>query len=309
MMNLPDILMHRAQLMKTNLLLKIGFVLAIITIILLVFFSTFKQNIGKLGADEYIGLLKIENIIMDDQKFDKLLDEISRSKQIKGLVLQINSPGGSSGASEKIYHKLVSIGAKIPVVASLGSVAASGGYLVALAGHKIFAMNMTITGSIGVLFQNTEIVDAAEKLGVKFKSYKSSPLKAAPNPTEVATPEVEQATMEIIQDSHDYFTQLVAKSRKLDIEKAKILSDGRIYTGRQALGKNLIDEIGTLENAIEWLKTEHKLSSDIEVREMKPKKRSAVVDAFLDSIEEEMKLLYSKLINSLASMQLPMTIQ
>ncbi|MDX1917054.1 MAG: signal peptide peptidase SppA [Rickettsiaceae bacterium] len=293
-----ELILDRIRLQKTNTTLKIAIIIVVLIIGGIIFAE--QSDIFRGSKEDYIGILQIDNIIMDDAKFDKLLDDIEKSQSIKAIVLSINSPGGSSGASEKIYHRLKKMSSKTPIVSSMGTVAASGGYLVSLAGQRIFAMNMTITGSIGVLFQVTELVEAAEKLGIKFRSYKSSPLKAAPNPMEAPTPEVEKAAMDIINDSCEYFVSLVAENRKMTIDEAKKVSDGRIYTGRLALNNKLVDEIGTTEDAINWLKKEYTLDENIKVKLLKPKRLSALSEAILDNIDEEVRSFYTKFLQMIS---------
>ncbi|MDX2050017.1 MAG: signal peptide peptidase SppA [Rickettsiaceae bacterium] len=288
-MQIPDLLVERTKYIRRNFLLKLG-LLGVILIFFVVYLAKNKGGSVASIQKEYIGIIRIDNIIADDIAFDKMLDEIPENKLIKALVVEVNSPGGSSGASEKIYHKLKKIQQKIPIVTSMGSLAASGGYLVSLASNRIFAMNMTITGSIGVIFQTAQIVELAEKLGVKFKNYKSSEFKASPNAREIASPEVEKVIMDLIYDSHNYFLSLVAENRKLDKDFARKIGDGRIFTGRQALENKLIDEIGTVDDAIAWLKKTYKLEK-LSTKPVEPKKISSLLSIILEKLEENTKMI------------------
>lgn len=296
-MNIIDLLTERSKLRKRISSLKIALLISLLLVVGLIYSKTSSKNLAN-KSTEYIGIIKIDFQIFEDNKFDDLLENISNDKNIKALIVDINSPGGSSGASEKIYHQLNKIKKNIPVIASMGSIAASGGYMIALSAEKIYALNTTITGSIGVIMQIPEMVELAEKLGVKFKNYKSSPLKASPNPTEITTPESEIAIMTLIKDSHEYFIELVSTNRKLDYDTAKSLSDGRVYTGRQALSLKLVDEIGTMDDAIEWVKEAKKLK-DLDVKELRVKKHNEIYDIIFDKLEEGSKSLintiYSKL--------------
>jgi protease-4 len=150
----------------------------------------------------------------------------------------------------------------------MGEMAASGGYMVALAADRIFAREGTITGSIGVMMQTTEITGLLEKLGVSAEAIKSGPLKAAPSPLEPLTPAAREATQGVVDDMYAMFVEMVAERRKLEPEKAKTLADGRIYTGRQALANGLIDQIGGVNEARAWLE-EKGVSGDLPLRQIK----------------------------------------
>jgi protease-4 len=289
-MNITDLLTERSKLRKRIFSLKMALLVAIVAVVTIIYPRSSSITSSSSSSSEYIGIVKIDFEIFEDPKFENLLDSVTTDNSIKALVIDINSPGGSTGASERIYHQLNKIKKNIPVVASMSSIAASGGYMIALSADKIFALNTTITGSIGVVMQVPEIVNLAEKLGVKFKNYKSSPLKASPNPTEITSAEADEAIMKIIKDSHEYFIELVSKNRKLDYETAKSLSDGRVLTGRQALALKLVDQIGTIDDAVDWLRTEKKLGN-LDVKELKPKKHSEIYDIIFDKLEEGSKSL------------------
>lgn len=293
-MQIADLLIERAKLIKRQTLLK----LALVASLCLVGYVSYNKKQPKddvaVNPIGYIALIRIDNEIFEDKKFDKLLNDIQKNNSAKALIVQINSPGGSSGASEKIYTKLLEIKKTKPVVVAMEDVAASGGYIVALAAEKIYALNMTVTGSIGVIMQSGDIIDLGKKLGINFKNYKSSELKASPNPFEVATPEAEQAIMDVIEDSYDYFVDIVALNRKISKAEAKKLADGRVYTGRQAMQLKLVDEIGTVDDAVKWLKDEKGLDQSIQTKLLEPKKRSEFYDIIMDSFDDTSKSLASK---------------
>ena len=144
-------------------------------------------------------------------------------------------------------------------------VAASGGYMISLAADRVFAYKGTITGSIGVVMQSAEFVDLANKLGIQFSSFKSSPLKAAPNTFEKVTPEIREALQSVIDDSYQTFFDLVSERRKIQPSVLKQIADGRIYTGNQAVKLNLIDEIGDEDSAIEWLQKNKGIDKSVDI--------------------------------------------
>jgi len=151
------------------------------------------------------------------------------------------------------------------VVAVLETVAASGGYIAALAADRIVARGNTITGSIGVIFQWAEVNQALAALGIKVDEIKSSPLKATPSMFAETSPEARAVTEAMVRDGYDWFVGLVAERRPFDISTARSLSDGRVYTGRQAIAARLIDEIGGENVARTWLETEKKLDAGLKI--------------------------------------------
>jgi protease-4 len=254
----PDYLIERRRNKKQIIRWKI---LSLVLIIFALFVLSNKMpGISSFGPKqvvqkEHIASIRIQEIILDDlDRVDKLL-ALGDDKNIKALIVHVNSPGGSVVGSEMIYNSLKKISKNKPVVIVMGSLAASGGYLIALGGDYIVAHNGTLTGSIGVIMQSAEVTELAERLGVKFENFKSDILKASPNPTEKITPEARQATMDTIYQVYDYFVRQVAVRRNLDIEYVKKIADGRIYSGQQAYELKLIDAVGDIDTALGWLYT------------------------------------------------------
>jgi protease-4 len=181
---------------------------------------------------------------------------------------------------------------KKPVVAVMNTLAASGGYMTAIAADYIVAHNLTITGSIGVLWQNTEITNLAEKLGITFNSFKSGPLKAVPNMTEKVTPEVEEAVMSSIKDSYDYFVSLVSERRKLPKDRVIQIADGRIYTGRQAYELKLVDQLGGVDEALKWLHEERKIDTALKVFDIELKPKTLMQKILGEDLEQKINNLF-----------------
>ncbi|MBP7710568.1 MAG: signal peptide peptidase SppA [Rickettsiales bacterium] len=204
---------------------------------------------------DYIASIKIEGVIFEDDFRSKALQEIAEEDSIKAVIVNIDSPGGGIVGSEILFEDLRAIAAKKPMVVVMGSVAASGGYMAAVASDYIIAHNGTLTGSIGVLMEAQEFTELAKKVGVKFNTYKSAPLKASPSPFEKTTPLVDRVVQESVIDSYHFFTDLVLDRRGARINKnfANIVFDGRVFTGRQALRAGLIDQIGGKDQALSYL--------------------------------------------------------
>ncbi len=235
----------------------------------------------------YIASVAIDGVLFEDAKRDTNLENIADDNNIKALILYVDSPGGTVVGGEKIYNILRKISSKKPVVVVLGTLATSAGYLIALGGDYIISHNGTITGSIGVIMQSAEITELAEKLGVKLNNFKSSPLKAAPNPTEKLTPEVQEAIMESVADAYDYFIEVVAERRGLSLEQVRKIADGRIYLGKKALKLKLVDAVGTKDDAVKWLQGQKQIDPNLKVKEVKLKP----VNKFLDMLFEDMDSL------------------
>ncbi|SCA56115.1 Peptidase [Candidatus Terasakiella magnetica] len=217
------------------------------------------------GHGDHIARLWVEGVIRDDIDRDHMINELAKDDQVKAVIVRINSPGGSVVGGEALYRSLRKLGEKKPVVAVMGEVAASAGYMTALAADHIVAREGTITGSIGVLMQSANIKGLMEKIGVKPVVIKSSPLKAAPNPMEDMTPEVRKATESVILDMFSMFQSMVMERRGLSKDEVVKLSDGRIFTGRQAEKAKLIDETGSEAAALAWLESQRDVSSSLDV--------------------------------------------
>ncbi len=221
--------------------------------------SDVTQNIE---AGDYIASINIEGIIMDDDYRTEILEKIATQKNIKAVIVNINSPGGGIVGSENIYNNLRAIAKNKPIVVVMGSLAASGGYMAAVAADHIIAHNGTLTGSVGVIMQTSEVTELARKLGVKFLTYKSSPLKGSPSPFEKPNPQADKAINDSIKDSYKFFADLVRERRGDKLKSGTNILDGRIFTGRQALEKGLVDEVGGKSEALDYLKTTYKIDLD-----------------------------------------------
>jgi protease-4 len=218
---------------------------------------------------DYIANIKIEGVIFEDDYRSEILEKISEEASIKAVIVNIDSPGGGIVGSEILFNDLRKLAEKKPIVVLMGSTAASGGYMAAIASDYIIAHNGTLTGSIGVLMESPEVTTLAEKIGIKFNTYKSSPLKGSPSPFEKSNPAVDKVINESISDSFKFFAELVRERRgeNLDKQSEHEIFDGRVFTGRQALKVGLIDEIGGKQEAIDYL-GERKVDVKLPVRDV-----------------------------------------
>ena len=204
---------------------------------------------------DHIAKVRIEGTITEDEELIKRLETIRKSDKVKGVILSIDSPGGTTVGGETIYEEVRKLAADKPVVAEVGTLAASAGYMIASAADHIVAHKSSIVGSIGVLIQYPDVSGMMDKLGIKLEEVKSSPLKAAPSPFKPTNDDERAMVRKLILDSYDWFVGIVAERRKMTHEQALALADGSIFTGRQGVANGLIDGVGGETEAINWLAT------------------------------------------------------
>jgi protease-4 len=184
---------------------------------------------------------------------EKLVDQLEKARKdndVKAVVLRINSPGGSAAASEEIYNEILRVKERKPVYASMGDVAASGGYYIAAACNRIYANAATATGSIGVIMEAPNLSELFKKLGVDMQVVKSGKYKDMGNPARPMTPEEKQLIQGMIDNTYIQFVTAVSNGRKMPMNKVKSLATGQVYTGQQAKNLGLVDDIGGLRETI-----------------------------------------------------------
>jgi len=215
------------------------------------------------GGDK-IALIHVEGVISaasgssgilgsDDassERIVRLLERARRDSRVKGVVLRINSPGGSAAASQEIYDEVRRVRAAKPVYVSMGDVAASGGYYVAAAANRIYANPATITGSIGVLMESPELSKLMRRLGIDFQVVKSGKFKDMGSPFRPLTPAEREIVQGMINDTFEQFIEAVASGRGMPKDEVRALATGRVYTGRSAKRLRLIDKLGGLRDAV-----------------------------------------------------------
>ena len=223
---------------------------------------------GSLATGGSIARVTIEGLIRSDSERVEALERLEKS-QAAAVIVHINSPGGTTAGSEQLYDALVRLKAKKPLVVVVEGLAASGGYITAIAADHIIAQQSSLVGSIGVLFQFPNFSELLKTVGVKVEEIKSSPLKAAPNGFEPTSPEARAAIDALVKDSYAWFRGLVKERRGMDDALLEKVADGRVFTGRQAVDLKLIDQLGDEKAAIAWLVAERKVKSDLPVRNYK----------------------------------------
>src|SRR6201991_3790499 len=223
---------------------------------------------GTFASAGAIARVQIEGLIRSDSDRTEALERLGNSATA-AVVVHINSPGGTTAGSEQLYDSLMQLKAKKPLVVVVEGLAASGGYITAIAADHIIAQQTSLVGSIGVLFQIPNAADLLKTVGVKVEEVKSSPLKAAPNGFEPTSPEARDALDSLVKDSYAWFKGLVKDRRGMDDALLAKVADGRVFTGRQAVDLKLIDQLGDEKTAIAWLETEKGVKKALPVRDYK----------------------------------------
>ena len=221
-----------------------------------------------LTAAGSIARINIEGLIRSDQERVEALERLEKS-QAAAVIVHINSPGGTTAGSEQLYDALTRLKAKKPLVVVVEGLAASGGYITAIAADHIVAQQSSLVGSIGVLFQFPNFSELLKTVGVKVEEVKSSPLKAAPNGFEPTSPEARAALDALVKDSYAWFRGLVKERRAMDDAQLERVADGRVFTGRQAVELKLIDQLGDEKSAVAWLVAQKGIKPDLPVRDYK----------------------------------------
>ncbi|WP_421928463.1 signal peptide peptidase SppA [Neoaquamicrobium sediminum] len=232
-----------------------------------------RDRLASTGGN-HIAKVKIEGTIVEDEELLKRLERIAKADSVKGVILSIDSPGGTTVGGEAIYEAVRKLAEQKPVVAQVGTLAASAGYMIASATDHIVARQSSIVGSIGVLVQFPDVSELMAKIGVKVEGVKSSPLKAEPSPFTPTTDEERAMLRALVMDSYDWFVGLVEERRPLSRAEVLAVADGSIFTGRQALERKLVDGLGGEEEAVAWLATKG-VEAELSVIEWKPTESSS----------------------------------
>jgi len=212
------------------------------------------------SSRDTIAILEIQGIIKNPKIYLQSLKDIREDSSIKALIVRIDSPGGTVGSSQEIHASLINLSKEIPTVASIIDIGASGGYLIACGTSYIFANPGSITGSIGVISQYYNFSKLIKFLKFDIEIVKSGEMKDISSPTKSLSKEEKEVLSVLVEDIHKQFRESVANRRGLSNEEAVSVSDGRVFSGKQALNLRLIDELGGLASAIEYIEKEIGLS-------------------------------------------------
>lgn len=223
-----------------------------------------------------IARVSLEGVITENRDQLKLFQKLADDKNVKAVILYVNSPGGTTTGGEALFEAIRRVAAKKPVVAQFGTIATSAAYIVGLASDQIFARGNTITGSVGVIFQWAEVAELLGKVGVKMHEIKSGPLKAVPSPFQPLDQAGRESTERMVAESMRWFRGLVADRRKIDTAAIPGLEQGRIFSGREAISHKMIDAIGGEPEVVSWLQTTRGVAKDLKVVDWRPKREDSL---------------------------------
>jgi len=223
---------------------------AVILLLVLMLISALIALSEKSPLKDKVALIRIEGPIFDSKEAIEELKKYAKESSVKAIVLRVDSPGGAVAPSQEIYEEVKKAAASKPVVASMGSVAASGGYYIVSPATRVVANPGTITGSIGVIMEIPNIEGLMDKIGVKTEVIKSGRHKDMATMFRTMGKEERELLQGVLDDVHSQFINAVSEGRKLPVETVRELADGRIFTGRQAAELKLVDELGNIEDAI-----------------------------------------------------------
>lgn len=239
-----------------------------------------------LARGERVAVIAVSGLISDSEPIIEQLKRFGKDDSVKAIVLRIESPGGGVGPSQEIYEEVKKARAKKPVLASMGALAASGGYYIACGAQRVYANPGTITGSIGVIMPFMNVKDLVEKLGVKGMTVKSGAFKDMGSPLRDMTPQERDLLQSVVDNVHMQFVNAVATGRNLKREDVLRIADGRIFSGEQARELGLVDVLGNLEDAITDAGKMGKIAGEPKVV-TSPKKKIS----FLELLREETRTL------------------
>ena len=267
MSNDTDLVLDRRRLRRKLGVWRVG---AILAVLLALAALVARGNESAFSGTSQIARLSFEGTITEDRKMLQLIKEIGEEKHVKGVLLFVNSPGGTTTGGEGIYEAVRKIAKTKPVVAQFSTLATSAGYIVGLSADHIVARGNTITGSVGVLMQYPQLTEMFKKLGVEMKTIRSGNLKALPNPFEPDDPEARAMTQQMVDEGFNWFMSLVEQRRSIRADGVPGLKEGGIFSGRDALSHKLVDEIGGEAEAINWLKEKRGVGKDVKVVDRTP---------------------------------------
>src|SRR3989440_2920756 len=247
-----DVIVDRRRIRRKLTFWRVAAVVVAVAAVVAVGVVAIPSERSPLTTAGSIARVQIDGLIRSDSDRVEALERLEKSRAA-AVVVHINSPGGTTAGSEQLYDALMRLKAKKPLVVVVEGLAASGGYITAIAADHIVVQQSSLVGSIGVLFQYPNFTDLLKTVGIQVEEVKSSPLKAAPNGFEPTSPEARAALDALVKDSYAWFRGLVKERRSMDDGLLEKVADGRVFTGRQAAELKLIDAIGDEKVAVEWL--------------------------------------------------------
>ena len=226
--------------------------LIVLGIVFYIFFYGIGAHSGKpksFSLNDKIGVVTVNGVISDSREITEQLEDFGKDHSIVAVVLRVDSPGGGVAASQEIYDAVIELKKQKKVVASMGSIAASGGLLIACASDKIVANPGTITGSISAIMQFANVEELLKKIGLKASTVKSGKYKDIGSPLREMTPEEKKIIQDLVDDIYNQFVDVIVLNRKIPREQVINIADGRVFSGRRAKEYGLVDSLGNMGSA------------------------------------------------------------
>lgn len=245
----------------------------------------FNSGQGNYSSSNGVGLVEVKGMIVDSSETVRQLRHFLKKDEVKAVVLRIDSPGGVVGPSQEIYQEVKRLAGKKKVVVSMGSLAASGGYYIAVPANLIYANPGTITASIGVLIKFSNIEGLLGKIGIKSSTIKTGAFKDAGSPDRPLSEDDRAMFQAVIDSTHEQFVQAVAQGRKLPVEDVRRIADGRILSGEQAKAARLVDRLGNLQDAIDEAGRLAGIAGEPKII-LPPKRKVNYLELFAEGAEE-----------------------
>ncbi len=259
-----DLLLDRRRLKRRLVFWR---VLAVLAVILAVLAGTTRGLSGV--ARQHVTRVTVSGVITDNRKLVEAVNALAKDNSVAAVLLAVDSPGGSVAGGESLHDALVRVAAAKPLVTVMGGTAASAGYMISLPAARIFASNATLTGSIGVILETGNAGGLLDRLGITSEAIISGPLKDQPSFTHGLSAAGRTYLQGLVMDLFGQFVTMVATARHMDEARVRALADGRAYTGQQAIGLGLVDEIGGESEARAWLQREKKVSANLPITDLK----------------------------------------
>jgi protease-4 len=271
-----DRLAERRRLKRRLSFWRIAAIIAVVGVAI-AFASSGREGgmLSALGVNPHVARVNIEGFISDSREQRKLLSDLEKSDQVRGVILYINSPGGTTSGAEGLYLSIRKLAEKKPVAAVFGTMATSAAYLAGIGADHVVARGNSITGSVGVILQYAEISELLNKIGVRMEEIRSGPLKAVPSPFTPTDPAARRLAEDMVNESRDWFVALVSERRPGVNAVLEEIKTGRIYTGRQALQVGLVDKIGDEDVARDWM-LDKGVPKELGIVEWKPQDSSSI---------------------------------
>ncbi|ACI52928.1 signal peptide peptidase SppA, 36K type [Gluconacetobacter diazotrophicus PA1 5] len=265
----PDLTVDRLRLRRRLVFWRIAAVASFVLALVGVGGHSLMRS-GGFASRDHLVRVRVAGIIgSDNRKLIDLVDKAAKTDSVRGMILAVDSPGGSVSGGEALHDAVARFAARKPVAVTMGGLAASAGYMISVPAQRVFAVQSTLTGSIGVIMEAPDVSGLLDRVGVKVDQLVSGPMKGQPSGTQPLSPEGRQMLQGVVADLFDQFVTMVADGRHMPVERVRTLADGRPYTGRQALSLGLIDQIGDERDAKAWLTSTRHLSGTIPVVDLK----------------------------------------